>query len=214
MPVFKSKYIFETKQTKFIRNLKNVLVLLLILVISYGILGMAMMKVAENEENISAKTLLNNPPQLIVVFTGDAGRIQRALEIAHKFNHDHIFITGVYSKNTIEGLLKVFEASQTVDANRFEIDYIASNTLENSISTFQYLRKNKNIKSVLIISNDYHIMRIKLIINSIKRPTDENHFYYHCVKTNFNTVRNWKIMAKEIYKLIRTYAFLALWKVE
>ncbi|MCK5072212.1 MAG: YdcF family protein [Bacteriovoracaceae bacterium] len=214
MQMFKSKYIFETKQTKITRYLKNLSVIFSVFLFLYVILCLVLIRVSDNEKKTAEKALFNNPPELIVVFTGDIGRIGYALKKADEYKQNHIFITGVYSKNTVESILKNFRESQMLDANMLEIDYLASNTVENVISTLQYLRKNTTLKRVLVISSDYHIMRIRLCINTIRTVTNTNHFYYHGIESDYSNPRNIKILIKEVYKLLRTYIFLMLWGVE
>jgi uncharacterized SAM-binding protein YcdF (DUF218 family) len=160
------------------------------------------------------KLFFNRPPDLIVVFTGDQGRIPYALRKAKELKQSQIFITGVHSKNSVQTLLNPLTLSEDFDANFLEIDYLARNTVENVISTLRYLRENRSLKTVLIISHDYHIMRIKLITNKIKASSDQIEFFYEGVPTSYANKRNLKILYKEVYKLFRTYLFLLLWDVD
>src|SRR3989339_101663 len=62
---------------------------------------------SSNKENTnSSEFFFNRPPDVIVVFTGDTGRIPYAIEQAKKFKQSNILITGVYSKNTVESPVK------------------------------------------------------------------------------------------------------------
>lgn len=209
--MFKSKYIFETKQTRVQRYFKNFSFILFIVFLLYSILTVIFILVAENANKTSDERFYNSPPDLIVVFTGDAGRIPYAIKKAHEHKQPNVFITGVYSKNSVDTLLTPIKIEERINPDLFEIDYLARNTLENCISTLRYLRKNKSYKNILIISHDYHIMRIKLILNNIIQPSEEYQFYYSGIRTSYTNWRNLKILYKEVFKLLRTYGFLMFW---
>lgn len=209
--MFKSKYIFETRQTRFQRYLKNFSFILVVGFILYSIFCVIFLLVSENASKSSLEKFFNRPPDTIVVFTGDLGRIPFALKKAQEYRQPHIFITGVYSKNNVDTLLTPLKVEEKINPDMLQIDYLARNTLENCISTLRYLRKNKVYKDVLIISHDYHIMRIKLIMNNIVQPGENFNFYYSGIKTKYTNWRNLKILYTEVFKLLRTYGFLVFW---
>ncbi|MBT3235511.1 MAG: YdcF family protein [Bdellovibrionales bacterium] len=151
------------------------------------------------------------PPDLIVVFTGDYGRISYALNKSEEYRQPHLFVTGVFSKNTVNSLLTSLKVSERFDSRLIEIDYLARNTVENAIATIRYLRSKKTMNNILLISHDYHIMRIKLIINTILRPTDNYQFYYMGIDSDYLRTRNLKVLITEAFKLMRTFGFLLFW---
>jgi uncharacterized SAM-binding protein YcdF (DUF218 family) len=207
-------YIFETTSTRLKRYFLNIALIALLSFILYSIFCVIFILVSEQENINSREALFNRPPDVIVVFTGDQGRIPYALKKARELKQSQIFITGVHSKNSVQTILDPMNLSEDFDANFLEIDYLARNTVENVISTLRYLRENKSLKNVLIISHDYHIMRIKIITNKIKTQSDQVEFYYEGVPTSYANTRNLKILYKEVYKLFRTYLFLMLWEVD
>ncbi|OFZ46456.1 MAG: hypothetical protein A2381_01980 [Bdellovibrionales bacterium RIFOXYB1_FULL_37_110] len=211
--MFRSKYIFETKRTKFFRYFKNTLFVLTTFLLIYLLLGISFIRFSDDQRKFTEKALFNNPPDLIVVFTGGKGRIQTAFEKSFEFKQPHIFITGVYSKLTVEQILKQYQHIDTIDPNSFEIDYEAHNTIENVISTLRYIKQNSNLKKVMVISSDYHIMRIKHIINTIKLNTNAIFFFYG-IPTDFKKIWNIKMLYIEVYKFLKTWIFLTLWGVE
>ncbi len=150
-------------------------------------------------------------PDLIAVFTGDAGRIQYALEKSVELKQPNLFITGVYSKNTVKTIIKALGISQEINTMHLELDYQAQNTLENVIFTYRYLLTRKDLKSILIVSHDYHIPRIKMIIDKLKGKDQEREFFYLGVETSYTTWRNFKLLAKEVIKELRTKVLLWLW---
>ncbi len=209
--MFSSKYIFETKQTRLQRYLKNISFILAIGFLLYSILSVLFILVSENSSKAAHERFYNRPPDLIVVFTGDTGRIPYALQLAEDYKQSHIFITGVYSKNNVDTLLTPLHVEEKINPDMLQIDYLARNTLENCISTLRYLRENKVYKNILIVSHDYHIMRIKLIMSSIVQPGEVFDIHYSGIKTSYDNWRNLKILYKEVFKLLRTYGFLVFW---
>lgn len=208
--IIKSKYVFESKSTKMYRHLQSVLIILLSLFLTYSFICSILLLDARNETKNSKTTFVNTPPDLIVVFTGGPGRIDYAIKKAQEFKQPNVFISGVYEKNSVKSLIN--SASAPLDeADHIEIDYTAKNTVENVISTLKYLRNNRGLNKVLIISSDYHIMRIKQIIHTLSHEDDNFEFYYSAVFSNYLHFRNIKILYTETFKLIRTKIFLMLW---
>lgn len=207
--MFSSKYVFETQQTRYIRYFKNFIFIGILFFIFYSFSCMLFIVVSEKESQNSTSAFYKKPPDVIVIFTGDRGRIKYGLELAKKLNQQQVFITGVYSKNSAQSLLDLNKAQ--LDSSFVEIDYLARNTVENALSTLRYLRKNKEFKKVIIVSHDYHIMRIKLIMSQVMSNDDQVEFYFQGLQTDYYKWRNIKILYKEVFKLIRTYGFLLLW---
>ena len=171
-----------------------------------------------NKENQkSSEKFFKKAPDLIVIFTGDSGRIPFGLKQAQNYNQKNILITGVYSKNTVKSILTPIKNIPDIDPNYLTIDYLARNTVENTISTFHFLKQKPGFKNILIISHDYHIMRIKIITNRLGQmhdPTDQYNFFYHGITTDYLKSRNIKLLYKEVFKLIKAYMFLLFWDTD
>jgi len=212
--MFKKRYIFETQRTKILRYLQNIVFISLVSIILYAIMSLIFVLIARNYNQETEKTFYNRSPDLIVVFTGDSGRIPLAVQLAKKYKQSNIFITGVYSKNSVDSLLRPLKINEGIDTNLLTIDYLARNTVENVISTLRHLRERKGNKKIIVISHDYHVMRIKLIFNKLMEADDDYQLYFYSVESDFDNMRNIKIVAKEVYKWIRTYGFLMLWSPE
>ena len=165
---------------------------------------------AGNEKKIAENSFYKRPPDLIAVFTGDVGRIPYAIKTAEEYAQSNIFISGVHSNNNVETLLTPFRTSEVLDLNLLEIDYSARNTIENVLSTLKHLEMSRHLDRILIISHDYHIMRIKLVMNEMKGFQNNKDFFYIGIKTDYSKWRNIKIISKELYKLIRTMGILWL----
>jgi len=208
--ILKSKYVFESKTTRMYRHLQGVLIVLLSVFLTYSFVCSILLLDARNETKNAKTSFVNSPPDLIVVFTGGPGRIEYAIKKAQEFKQPNVFISGVYEKNSVKTLMNPIspEATQT---DHIEIDYTARNTVENVISTLKYLRNNRGLNKILIISSDYHIMRIKQIINTLIREEDKFEFFFSAVPSSYLHLRNIKLLYIETFKLIRTKIFLMFW---
>ena len=210
--MFKSKYIFETRQTRTFRYLKSIFVVCFVITCFYLACGYLFLQHALSQKNHALERFYGTTPDLIAIFTGDQGRIPYGIELAQKFKQSNIFITGVYGKNNLQTLIKPLTISGEIDTNIIEIDYFARNTFENAISTLRYLRVKKGFKNILVVSHDYHIPRIQTIFNSIMTDEDNYNLYYIGVKSEYQQLRDYKILYKEVFKYLRTYAFLTIWE--
>lgn len=214
--MFSSRYIFETKRTRFYRYCINITIWTFAILFLYLLSGYFFVLFSQKEKNRSLEKFFRKSPDLIVVFTGQEGRIPYALKLAKEFGQSRIFITGVNTRNSVETLIRPLTLNGQVDTNQLDIDYLARNTFENVISTLRYLREKKDASQVLIISHDYHILRVKTILRSLATYQDnENYeFYYTGVDTDFANWRNIKILYREVFKFVRTYMFLFVWDYE
>jgi uncharacterized SAM-binding protein YcdF (DUF218 family) len=164
--------------------------------------------VPKKEAEITHAAFFNRSPDLIVVYTGDKGRIPFAIKKAKEYQQNRIFISGVYKQNTVDILTSTLNSSEKVDFNQWDIDYEAQNTFENVTETVKYLKENPTLHNILIISHDYHILRIRTLIESRSEIASDINFYYDGPKANFYQLDNLKKLFVESYKLLRTYLFL------
>jgi uncharacterized SAM-binding protein YcdF (DUF218 family) len=152
-------------------------------------------------------------PDAIAVFTGDRGRISYALDIMTKNPSAKLFISGVHAANSFQTILSsqanpaTGEAMSSSHGVQIELDYNSKNTLENVQETVKFLKNNPQLNEVLIISSDYHIMRIKLIISHMmkdKRPK----LYFDSVPGEYNEWNDVRKLLKEGVKIVRTVVLL------
>jgi uncharacterized SAM-binding protein YcdF (DUF218 family) len=208
--ILKSKYVFESKKTKMYRHLLSFLIILVSLFFSYTFICTILLLDARNETKNAKASFVNTPPDLIVVFTGGPGRIEYAVKKAQEFKQPNVFITGVHEKNSVKTIMNPITPHSS-ETEHIEIDYTARNTVENVISTLKYLRNNRGLNKILIISSDYHIMRIKQIINTLSSEEDKFSFFFSAVPSNYLHFKNIKILYTETFKLVRTKIFLLFW---
>ena len=212
--MFRAKYIFETRKTRMLRYLKGASILIFGTLFLYLVSGYFFILAGRKENQRTTEAFYQSRPDLIVVFTGAQGRIPHAIQQAKRFKQNHIFITGVNSENSVTTLITPLQIDDELDPNLLEIDYLARNTVENAIFTVRYLQKSPGFKRIMIVSHDYHILRIKTIINHITKDNlDQYEFYYESVISDYSETRNLKILYKEVYKWLRTLGFLVIWDV-
>lgn len=207
--ILKSKYVFESRTTKIYRHLASVGVIILSIFLSYSFVCSILLLDARSESKNSKSVFVQTPPDLIVVFTGGPGRIEYAVKKAQEFKQPNVFITGVNEKNSVNSLINPID--KNLNRDHYEIDYTARNTVENVVSTLRYVRANRGLNKILIISSDYHIMRIKQIVASLKAEDDKFEFYYSAVFSNYLHFHNIKLLYLETFKLIRTKLYLLIW---
>ena len=155
-------------------------------------------------------------PDAIAVFTGDSGRIDYALKLATKYPSAQLFITGVYSKNSLKTLLEKQGSDISVETfleqekHHIELDYLARNTFENAHATLNYLKRIQNHKDIIIISSDYHIFRSSMLIGQLNG--ESLNFYYKGLSVDYTKWPNIKKLLKETFKVIQTRLFLMFWE--
>lgn len=213
--LFRSKYIFESRSTRARRAIFNMAAIITAFSICYLVLCLALITIARQNTRQADLAFFQKQPDLIVVYTGDQGRIPYAIQKARAFRQSQIFISGVYKTNSVDSLVTpLTNEANDIDINMLEIDYQARNTVENVMATYQHLRQNHALQKVLIVSHDYHIARIMKIVESLRRDDDTTEFYYSGVESDFTTPRNIKILGTEAFKYLRTWLFLLLWDTD
>ena len=210
---FKKKYLFPIEDEKKKNFLRPLLLSLIFFYIIFLIFTAYLLRVS-NEYSVNTEDFFfNQSPDLIVVPTGDKGRISLALEKAKQYSLSNIFITGVYKKNSVEHILPK-DMPVGININFFEIDYVASNTVENAILTLRYLRHNSEIKNVIVISSDYHIPRIKMIFDQLTLKDDQFKIFYLGKKSKIKQLSTIKKIHFETIKYFRNFAMLLFWTPE
>lgn len=200
------KYLFETEDTilkkKKHKRIKTI-VLSLLFFISFPLLHFSYTEKLIQQSN---QEFFNQDPDCIVVFTGDKGRISKALELSKEFLSSKVLISGVYYRNNLQRILK-YNTKKPGDFNEhfsriIDLDFEALNTYQNVDETIKYLDKDKNLKKILIISSDYHLPRIQMIINGFSK--NEFKFYYQAIDSKFGLNYLYNIF-KEHLKIINYY---------
>lgn len=212
------KYTFETKSTRLRRLvisgafLSGLVIALMVTFIIYIPIYAKMQKGRANG------AFFQKSPDAIAVFTGDKGRIAYAMELLKKNPTSKLFISGVYAANSFQTLLAKQSIPTTTEellaaGMQVDLDYESKNTFENVRETVQYLKSNPDIKKVLIISSDYHIMRVKLIISHFM-GSSQKEFYFDSVPNGYTSWKETRKLLKEAVKIMRTFVLLKIFREE
>jgi uncharacterized SAM-binding protein YcdF (DUF218 family) len=107
------------------------------------------------------KTTDTQKAEAIIVLTGGRNRINNALKIYKNNNEKQkLLISGVNSKVNIKRILNFYNLN-IKNIDNISIGHDAKDTVGNAKESAKWIRKN-NIKSVLLVTSDYHIARAKL----------------------------------------------------
>lgn len=205
------------------KNKKNwfapVVSILLLLLTVYFVFLLFIIRKANTLTEISSNNFFQKHPDVIIVFTGDSGRLDYAFKRLDKIPTTKMFISGVYIKNSLKTL--ILSRKQSIPPEEFltqsgyqiELDYFARNTVENVIAAVRYLRKDDQIKDVLVVSSDYHLLRIKMLFDTIS-DSKNYHLNFEGVKTNYGENKNIIKLVKESFKVLRTIPFMMIWDLE
>jgi uncharacterized SAM-binding protein YcdF (DUF218 family) len=215
--MFGRKYVFETKSTRlrrlaisgaFISAISLALIVTFIVYIPIY---------AKMQKGRAAGAFFQKSPDAIAVFTGDKGRISYAMELLKKNPTSKLFISGVHAANSFQTLLNKQAPNPTTSEElsspsmQVDLDYESKNTFENVRETVQFLRSNPELKKVLIISSDYHIMRVNLIISHILSNT-KTEFYFDSVPNEYTSWKETRKLLKEALKIARTFVQLKIFR--
>jgi len=212
------KYTFETKSTRVRRLvisgafLSGLTIALMITFIIYIPIYAKMQKGRANG------AFFQKSPDAIAVFTGDKGRIAYAMELLKKNPTSKLFISGVHAANSFQTLLAKQSIPTTTEelsaaGMQIDLDYESKNTFENVRETVEYLKSNPDLKKVLIISSDYHIMRVKLIISHFMDDSQKE-FYFDSVPNSYTSWKETRKLLKEAVKIMRTFVLLKIFREE
>jgi uncharacterized SAM-binding protein YcdF (DUF218 family) len=210
--MFQRKYIFESKTTRLHRLLTSGLV---VLGVSFAIIVTFIVYIpiyARMQKGRAAGAFFQKSPDAIAVFTGDKGRIAYALELLKKNPSAKLFISGVHAANSFQTLIDkqgTPETGEELDGagTQIDLDYESKNTYQNVRETIEFLRVNPQLNKVLVISSDYHIMRVNLLMSHfIKGSRPE--IYFDSVTNHFGSWKEVRKLLKEAVKLSRTFILL------
>ena len=169
---------------------------------------------AKMQKGRAAGAFFQKSPDAIAVFTGDKGRIAYAMDLLKKNPTSKLFISGVYASNSFQTLLNSQANPQSIEqlseaGMQIDLDYESKNTFENVRETVTFLKTNPDLKNVLIISSDYHIMRVKLIISHFL-SSSKTEFYFDSVPNTYTSWQDMRKLLKESAKILRTFFILKI----
>lgn len=217
--MFGRKYTFETRATR-LRRLAISGAFVSIVAFALIVTFITYIPIyAKMQKGRAAGAFFQKSPDAIAVFTGDKGRIAYGMELLKKNPTSKLFISGVHGSNSFQTILanQAPNPATTMELAQPEVqvdlDYESRNTFENVRETIQYLKNNPELKKVLIISSDYHIMRVKLIISHIIENSNQE-FYFDSVSGDYSSWKEIKKLLKESLKIARTFVQLKILRGE
>ncbi len=208
--IFSRKYVFESRKTRALRLALNAGVVVGGLILIYATFLIFTVVTARTEVNRAAEGLYQKAPDAIVVFTGDKGRIKRALELTSKWPEAKMLISGVHGANNLRTIMAGHQDAETILASpmQVDIDYEAVDTLGNVRETLEHLdAAQEKIERVLVVTSDYHVLRVRMIFRAQigKRPMT---IYYEGVPSDWSSMTNIKKLIIENIKTLRVWFLL------
>ncbi len=190
----------------------NSLVGVIVFFIAYFVFLLIILMTAKSEETRVSEGLYQKSADAIVVFTGDKGRIKRALALTKKWPEARVIISGVYGTNTLKNIMTGQDGAEELLKSpvQVEMDYEALDTLGNVRETLENLEASSiQTKRVLVVTSDYHVMRVRMIFNHLmKNQTYE--VYFEGVESNYSKWSNITKLFKESLKTLRVWVILKL----
>lgn len=99
--------------------------------------------------------------EAIVVLTGGPDRINTGLDLLAARKADYLFITGVDTRVSAEQLVAIWRHDVKQTPCCIILGHYARNTFENAAEARDWIKTN-NIKSVRLLTADYHMPRAQL----------------------------------------------------
>ena len=106
----------------------------------------------------------------IVVLTGGRNRIAKAVKLMNNNMAEHLFISGVEKHTSLNAIVKSLKISIN-NPDKVELRYDATDTIGNAREIKDWVEKN-NIKSVRLITSNYHIPRSLAEIKAYNLPLE------------------------------------------
>lgn len=113
------------------------------------------------------QTEQNEKADAIIVLTGGQNRIERGLELLSQGISTELFITGVNQAVSKKDILALAPKPDRVPDCCITLGYKAETTIENAIEAKEWLTDKPDIKTVELITSDYHIYRAAVEFRAI-----------------------------------------------
>ena len=99
----------------------------------------------------------------IVVLTGGKNRIEKGVDLLSKGYGDKLLISGVFMPSEIEAKFSLEKEKKELFRCCVFFDQRSRNTLENAQEVDKWLKENKDIKTIILVSSYYHLPRSIMI---------------------------------------------------
>ncbi len=141
----------------------------------------------------------------IITLTGETKRITDAIAEFSKGMSKKLFISGIHRETPIKILIN--KTIDSLNTNKNIINNIdtgkAENTIENALESAKWVKDN-NIKSIRVMTSDYHMHRSKLLFEYFLPNTVK---IYHPINSPKNLL-TFRLLFSEYNKYIITYIWI------
>ena len=127
--------------------------------------------------------------EMLVVLTGDKGRIPAALELLRSRGTPHLLISGTGKGMTLTELINSqSEASPYVQAiwEKIILDSKSTSTIENALEAEKFFKSHK-VKKVILITSDYHLSRSLALFKKLAPGVE---YFPYAVPSEFTEIWN------------------------
>ena len=137
-------------------------------------------------------------------------RIEKGMEIMQKGYADKMFISGVFMPSEIEMKFKIEKTKKDLLECCISFGEEAKNTIENAIEADQWLRNNREITKVILITSYYHLPRSILIFEKKLSSNPEIYAVPAVEKVNLleQPLFHLRLVSSEYFKVIYTILFV------
>lgn len=134
---------------------------------------------------LSFKLTTNQSAEAVVALTGGTDRIETAIRLLNEKEADYLLISGVNKQVRPNEILRKAPPHLT---EKITLGYLAETTAENALETVNWI-KNKNIKSILLVTSFYHMPRS--IFEILKHTPNLTIIPYPVFPKSFNNSVDW-----------------------
>lgn len=120
-----------------------------------------------------------NSDAIIILGGGDQGRVEEAASLYKSGYADKVIITPVAKRYTTDELVTIIR-HYGIDEEDIIIDETSTSTYTNALRTIEIMDEY-NFESALVVTNDYHVKRSKLIF---ERLNDDSKSFKYISATN------------------------------
>ncbi len=136
----------------------------------------------------------------IVVLTGGQGRITTGLNLLSQKLAKNLFISGVHESVKKTEILSMWDGKAPLPKCCITLGYEAKTTITNATEVKEWVKKN-NIRSIILITSDYHMSRALLEFEYIM-PLIQIHPHMVTQEIDFSNQSFWKNSWIEYNKLL------------
>ncbi|KKB40901.1 YdcF family protein [Bacillus thermotolerans] len=147
--------------------------------------------------------VVNEKPEVvdvIIVLSGEAGRLEKAAELYHADYADRVMLSLATEKGTTPEEAVEFGISE----KHLILEKKATSTYTNALYTKEKIEEY-NINSAIVVSSDYHMQRVELVFDRVYSDSGIKLIYVASPPnehTKDRTPHNILFIAKEFIKLV------------